>query len=178
MNLFRFEVYGSGPDAAPIYASLVEALAKLYCHAFPTAEELSARQMLWREFAGGDRYILAFSDHQLVGFVSWRMRGGPTHQSAELYHIGRDLQNLRSRGIGRRLIMEMEKDLQRVYRKAGLPGVRKVCIYTHDSNAAAHALYQRAGYGHETTLKNLLHDGVDEYIFTKEWPEHVVPKPP
>lgn len=154
----------------PMSEAVLLQYAQVFARAFPGHAVEEIVEQTRREIARGDRFILAF-DESLIGFVTWELHGGPDNRLAELEHIATDPNNPEARGLGRRLIEDLEQDVHAFYRRAGQPGARKIWLLTHAANTRAQNLYLRTGFKHTATLPDFWHLGVDELYFEKNYPD-------
>lgn len=101
---------------------------------------------------------------KIIGLVTWIMHGLPKHMLAELDRIV-ILPEARGKGLGKRLVDELIKDANEVYEKSNFK-LRKLYLLTHADNKESHAFYEKAGFKHETTLKNHYYKGKDEFVYS------------
>jgi ribosomal protein S18 acetylase RimI-like enzyme len=150
---------------------LIRAFRDAFCR---TERYEQIRALLIQEERCGHQFLGAFTGEEeaMCGFVSWRPWGEPRHQLAELYHLGVKPDSP-ARGLGRRLVAAMEAAAHEHFRSAGFPGARKIFMLTHATNVRAQNVYRRCGYRCVATLPSFFRQGVDEYVFEKEFPEHV-----
>lgn len=162
-----------------------EELVTCFCQAFERTDAAEVGHQILAEVEAKHLYLIAWRDEGVLGFVSWRTWFGlRRNRLAELVHIG----TVRNHGVphlGTKLVEAMETDMHRFYRDLGLPGCRKILLFTHADNTIAQRFYTRCGYqpltGPDNTtviLPEFAREGVDEIMMTKEFPDMRLDKQP
>ena len=131
---------------------------------FYNMDLVEAKQTFLDETKKRHHYIVAEENGKIIGLVTWLMHGLPKHMLAELDRIVL-LPESRGKGIGKKLVNELIKDANKVYKKNGFK-LRKLYLLTHADNKEAHAFYEKVGFKHETTLKSHYYKGKDEFVFS------------
>ena len=109
-------------------------------------------------------YIVAEDNGKIAGIVTWAVHGLPKHQLCELDRIA-VLPEYRGKGVAKNLLNALVKDAKAYYKKYGQK-LRKLYLLTHDHNKRAHRFYEKAGFKHETTLKEHYYKGKDELVYS------------
>jgi len=131
---------------------------------FYNMDENEAKSTFENEIKKGHHYIVAEDNRKIIGLVTWAMHGLPKHQLAELDRIV-TLKEARGKGVGEKLVDELIKHANSVYKEAGFK-LRKLYLLTHYDNKEAHSFYHKVGFKHETTLKEHYYKDKDELVFS------------
>lgn len=136
-----------------------------------------AKETFLNETKKGHHYIVAedtqkssisgtnsVGNGKIIGLVTWLMHGLPKHMLAELDRIVL-LPESRGKGIGKELVEALKKEADEEYNKHGFK-LRKLYLLTHADNKDAHAFYEKAGFKHETTLKQHYYKDKDEFVYS------------
>ena len=110
------------------------------------------------------KYIVADDNGRIAGIVTWAVHGLPKHQLCELDRIA-VLPEYQGKGVAKNLLNALVKDAKEYYKKHGQK-LRKLYLLTHDHNKRAHRFYEKAGFRHETTLKEHYYRGKDELVYS------------
>jgi len=110
-------------------------------------------------------FIVVEKGKEIIGLVSWVMHGLPKHGLCELNRIA-VLPAERGKGIGKTLFDNLVKDAEQFFRDND-SRLRKIFLFTHETNKAAEKFYTSVGLDSEAKLKNHYYDGVDELVFSK-----------
>ena len=109
-------------------------------------------------------YIVADDNGKITRIVTWAAHGLPKHQLCELDRIA-VLSEYQGKGVAKNLLNALVKDAKEYYKKHGQK-LRKLYLLTHDHNKRAHRFYEKAGFRHETTLKEHYYRGKDELVYS------------
>ena len=115
------------------------------------------------ELNKGSNYIVAY-DNNIIGIISWIVRGLPKHELVELDRIA-VLPKYKGKGVAMKLFNTLKKDSQEFYKAKGYK-LRKIYLCVHANNLRAQSFYEKLGFQYEATLKNHYYNGVDEMIFS------------
>lgn len=127
----------------PMRTSDLTGVVRTFCETFDRRDHVRVRAMIVRERRQGHRYLVAESERQIVGFVSWTPRGEARHRLAELYHIG---VRPKHPGTAQHLEEMMVEAIHQHFRRLGFPGARLIYLMTHTDNRLAQLFYARVGY--------------------------------
>ncbi|HEU0152682.1 MAG TPA: ribosomal protein S18-alanine N-acetyltransferase [Arenimonas sp.] len=123
---------------------------------FP-GDRLSARQFRHHLASPRARWQVAEEDGRVLGYGLVLLRRGSAR--GRLYSLVVD-PAARGRGLGRRLLQAAERD-------AAAAGCTGLTLEVRQDNAAANALYRRAGYDPVARLPDYYEDGADGWRYTK-----------
>lgn len=110
-------------------------------------------------------FIVAEKGENIIGIASWLMHGLPKHGLCEINRIA-VLSNIRGRGIGKLLFSGAVKDSEQFY-KENNSRLRKIFLFTHETNKKAQKFYASIGLEQEARLKDHYYDNVNELVFSK-----------
>jgi len=102
-------------------------------------------------------YVALSSDDKCVGFM-WVIMNGAFHSYPYL-HVIAVKEELRNRGIGKKLMDYFEKVISK--------GYSKVFLVVADFNSKAKKLYEALGYKQVGIIPNLYKSGVTEFLMMK-----------
>ncbi len=137
------------------------------CDAFTDDEVACALELIDLVLARPEQsdyeVIVAEEDGTVAGYVLF----GPvplTEGNYDLYWIAADVE-LQGRGVGRRLMLEVEHRLQR-------RGARMLCLETSSqaSYQRTRRFYARAGYAEESRIRDFYRPGDDRITYVKRFP--------
>ena len=143
----------------------VEQVGSVLLSFYNMRDLVEAQEAYRRELEMGHRYIVAEYDGTIIGITSWFPHGVPHHGLAELDRIV-VLPDARLNGAGRELFQGLVDDATRHYAAAGQQ-LRKLFLFSHDDNVAAHALYRKMGMEKEAVLQDHYYDGRAEAVFSR-----------
>ena len=112
------------------------------------------------------RTILAFSDEEICGTISWDVRGGLDDGIAEIISLGVNATYQR-RGIARSLLDEVVSDANQVF--AAVDGkLRVLYLFMESNNEVARMFYNNLGF-HEVTSIQSFYPHADGSIFIRQF---------
>ncbi len=108
--------------------------------------------------------LLCLKEEEVLGTVSWEVRGGLEDGVIELIGLGVD-EEFRCQGIATDLVNALIKDAKGYYESMGYM-LRFVYLFMEASNETARSFYRRVGFTEVSEIPNMfIHD--DGSIWTK-----------
>ncbi|MEW5936827.1 MAG: ribosomal protein S18-alanine N-acetyltransferase [Candidatus Thermoplasmatota archaeon] len=120
----------------------IDAIAEIERHCFPGPEGLSRAQITTLMARPDVRFLVAEHEGEITGFAALQMG----EKEAKILTID-VLSHQRRKGVGRRLLRELEATALR----SGMLGMR---LEVREGNTAAIALYERSGYQRQGRIPN------------------------
>ncbi len=131
-------------------------------------DDIESDEMAAQRFADDLIYkmntLLCLEEEEILGTVSWEVRGGLEDGVIELIGLGVD-QESRRKGIATDLVNELIRDAKEYYESMGHT-LRFVYLFMEASNEAARSFYLQVGFTEVSEIPNMfIHD--DGSIWTK-----------